>query len=42
MQHVQLGEKLMQRIKNDTLEFGKVETGPSLEGKQMVMIVQPL
>ena len=42
MQHIQLGANLMQRIKNDTLEFGKVETGPSLEGKQMVMIVQPL
>ena len=42
MQHTHLGHKLMQRIINDTNTVGKVEVQPKLEGKQIVMIVQPL
>ena len=42
MQHTQLGTELMKRIKNDTAQFGKVEIDSQLEGRQMVMIIQPL
>ena len=42
MQHTNLGHKLMQRIINDTNALGKVEIQPKFEGRQIVMIVQPL
>ena len=42
MQHTHLGHELMQRIINDTRALGKVEIGPKFEGKQIIMIVQPL
>ena len=42
MQHTHLGNKLMDRIINDTAKLGKVEIMPKLEGRQIVMIVQPL
>ena len=42
MQHTHLGNKLMQRIINDTASLGKVEIQPKFEGKQIIMIVQPL
>ena len=42
MQHTHLGNELMNRIINDTSKLGKVEVKPKLEGKQIIMIVQPL
>ena len=42
MQHTDLGNKLMERIINDTSKLGKVEVNPKFEGKQIVMIIQPL
>ena len=42
MQHTDLGHNLMKRIINDTLSLGKIEINPKFEGKQMIMIVQPL
>ena len=42
MQHTHLGHKLMHRIINDTNVLGKVEIQPKFEGKQIIMIVQPL
>ena len=42
MQHTQLGSNLMERIKADISQVGKVETEPRLEGRQMVMIIQPI
>ena len=42
MQHTNLGHKLIQRIINDTNSLGKVEVQPKLEGKQIIMVVQPL
>jgi len=42
MQHTHLGNKLMDRIINDTSKLGKVEVKPKLEGRQIIMIVQPL
>ena len=42
MQHTNLGHELMERIINDTSTFGKVEVRPKFEGRQIVMIIQPL
>ena len=42
MQHTRLGTELMKRIKNDISQVGKVEVDSQLEGRQMVMIIQPL
>ena len=42
MQHTHLGNELMERIINDTMKVGKVESFPKFEGKQLIMIVQPL
>jgi len=42
MQHTHLGDKLMQRIINDTSSVGKIEVNPKFEGRQIVMIIQPL
>ena len=42
MQHANLGNELMEKIKVDTKEIGKVELQPKLEGKQMIMVIQPL
>ena len=42
MQHTHLGDKLMERIISDTSTYGKVEIWPKFEGKQIIMIVQPL
>ena len=42
MQHTKLGYELMKRITNDTANLGKVEVQPKFEGRQIVMIIQPL
>ena len=42
MQHTHLGHELMKRIISDINAFGKVEVQPKFEGRQIIMIVQPL
>ena len=42
MQHTNLGHELMKRIINDTSTLGKVEVQPKFEGRQIIMIVQPI
>ena len=42
MQHTDLGYKLMQRIADDTAKIGKIEVKPKFEGRQIIMIVQPI
>ena len=42
MQHTHLGNELMKRIINDTSSVGKIEVNPKFEGRQIVMIIQPL
>ena len=42
MQHTDLGKDLMDRIVDDTKDIAKVETEPKFEGRQMVMIIQPI
>jgi translation initiation factor IF-3 len=42
MQHINLGKDLMNRIIEDTKDVGKIETHPKFEGRQMIMIIQPI
>jgi translation initiation factor IF-3 len=42
MQHINLGRDLMNRIIEDTKDVGKIETHPKFEGRQMIMIIQPV
>jgi translation initiation factor IF-3 len=42
MQHINLGKDLMNRIIEDIKEVGKIETHPKFEGRQMIMIIQPI
>ena len=42
MQHIELGRTLMKRIIEDTKDVGKIETHPKFEGRQMIMIIQPI
>ena len=42
MQHVQLGKELLKRVEVDIKEIGKVELAPKFEGRQIIMIIQPL
>ncbi|ENS12596.1 translation initiation factor IF-3 [Brucella abortus 88/217] len=42
MAHQELGMKLLQRVKEDTVEIAKVESEPKLEGRQMMMVLAPL
>ena len=42
LQHSHLGNVLMNKIKEDMKEIGKVELDPNFDGKQMIMVIQPL
>ena len=42
LQHSHLGNELMDKIKQDMQEVGRVELQPKFEGRQIIMIVQPL
>ena len=42
LQHSHLGNVLMNKIKEDMKEIGKVELDPKFDGKQMIMVIQPL
>ena len=42
MQHTELGKELMKKIIEETKEIAKVESRPKFEGRQMVMIIQPI
>ena len=42
MQHTNLGNQLMEKIKMDMQSIGKVELQPKFEGKQMIMVIQSL
>ena len=41
MAHMELGTKLLDRVKQDTATIAKVESEPRLEGRQMVMVLAP-
>ena len=42
LQHSHLGNELMIKIKEDMKDVGKVELNPKFDGKQMIMVIQPL
>ena len=42
MQHTELGKNLMDRIIEETKDIAKIETKPKFEGRQMIMIIQPI
>ena len=42
LQHSSLGNELMEKIKQDMHPFGRVELQPKFDGKQMIMVIQPL
>ena len=42
LQHSHLGDQLMNRIKEDTKEIGKIEMQPKFDSKQMIMVIVPL
>tara|TARA_Y100000590_G_scaffold428345_1_gene539546 strand:+ start:62 stop:607 length:546 start_codon:yes stop_codon:yes gene_type:complete len=42
LQHSNLGHDLMNKIQEDTKLVGKVEMNPKFDGKQMIMVIQPI
>ncbi len=42
LMHSNLGNVLMNRIQEDIKSVGKVEMSPKFEGRQMIMVIQPL
>ena len=42
LQHSHLGRELMDKIIQDMQEIGRVELKPKFDGKQMIMVIQPL
>lgn len=41
MAHQELGMKLLDRVRDETVNLAKVEAEPRLEGRQMVMVLAP-
>lgn len=41
MAHMELGQKLLERVEQDLTEYGTVEQFPKMEGRQMVMVLAP-
>ena len=41
MAHQDIGYRLLERVKQETVTMAKVEAEPSMEGRQMVMILSP-
>ena len=42
LQHKHLGNQLMDKIIQDMQDIGKVELHPKFDGKQMIMVIQPI
>lgn len=42
MAHRELGFKLLQRVEEDLKEYATVEQQPKMEGRQMVMVFNPV
>ena len=41
MAHLELGRELLERISEDAKDYGKVESMPKMEGRQMIMVIGP-
>ena len=42
MAHQELGKNLLERVAADTLEIGKIDSIPKMEGRQMTMLINPV
>lgn len=42
MAHQDLGRKLLERVAEDITELGKIDSMPKMEGRQMVMMINPV
>ncbi|SIN98457.1 translation initiation factor IF-3 [Vannielia litorea] len=42
MAHQDIGRDLLERVAEDVKELGKIESMPKMEGRQMVMMINPL
>ena len=42
MAHQELGRELLERVANDTVALGKIDAIPKLEGRQIVMLINPV
>ena len=41
MAHQELGRQLLERVSEDTKDIGKIDSIPKLEGRQIVMLINP-
>ena len=41
MAHQDIGFRLLERVRNETAPIAKVEAAPSMEGRQMIMVLAP-
>jgi translation initiation factor IF-3 len=41
MAHQDIGFRLLERVRNETSAIAKVEAAPSMEGRQMIMVLSP-
>jgi len=41
MAHQELGQRLLQRVRDDLEEYGVVEQWPKMEGRQLIMVIAP-
>lgn len=41
MAHQELGRELLERVASDTEKLGKIDSIPKLEGRQIVMLINP-
>ena len=41
MAHQELGRRLLERVSEDTKDIGKIDAIPKLEGRQIVMLINP-
>ncbi len=42
MAHLNLGRQLLERVAEDVKEEGKIDSMPKMEGRQMVMMINPI
>lgn len=40
--HAEIGKRVLERVATDTKEYGQMERRPKLEGRNMIMILNPL
>ena len=41
MAHQDIGVRMLERLKQDLIEYGQVEQWPKMEGRQMIMVMAP-